>query len=240
MKDLSNEEFINTTVFAFAGNNHEKYINARNELFRRLNAGEEAIKKVAELKQALRSSMNELLKDTVSPELQDYFDYVSELRNKIAELEKELFDIKSKTFCAYCGFEIAIDNDAPLKIEAHIFECKKHPVCILSKRIAELEKEVERLKEKLLIEEQKQNESYRVPYLEKEVELLKGFIKDLKESNEVLANAVTFEKKQAAAGKRSVEAIKQIDKVKINHSRYDEYVDAVRDIVINCLHKEAL
>ena len=84
----------------------------------------------------LKSGMTELLRRLAA----------GEEAVKIAELEKELFDIKSKTFCAYCGFEIAIDNDAPLKIEAHIFECKKHPVCILSKRIAELEKEVERLK----------------------------------------------------------------------------------------------
>ena len=37
-----------------------------------------------------------------------------------------------------------------------------------------------------------------------------------------------------------VEALEKINKIKINHNRYDEYVDAVRDIVINCLHKEAL
>jgi len=79
-----------------------------------------------------------------------------------------------------------------------------------------LEKEVERLKEKLFMEDQKQNESYRVPYLEKEVELLQTDKREL------------------------VEAMEKIDKIKINHSRYDEYVDAVRYIVINCLHKEAL
>jgi hypothetical protein len=43
--------------------------------------------KIKPLKNALRSCMNELLKDCVSPELQDYFDYVKDLKSRLAAAE---------------------------------------------------------------------------------------------------------------------------------------------------------
>lgn len=50
------------------------------------------------LKQALRSCMNELLKDSMSPEVKDYFDYVKALRAEIKRLHKEA-NINMREIC---------------------------------------------------------------------------------------------------------------------------------------------
>ena len=95
------------------------------------------------------------------------------------------------------------------------------------KKVAELEKDIERKKDLFV------KKCFKCDEFEKEVELLKGFIKDLKESNEVLANAVTFEKKQAAAGQRAVEAMDKIIKCMDNN-----WLDGM--VVIIQEYKEAL
>ena len=80
--------------------------------------------------------------------------------------------------------------------------------------------------------------------LEKEVERLEGFIKDLKESNEVLANAVTFEKKQASAGQRAVDTMEKFsNKYKQWVSDYPKVVQKSKffdDLIEMLQHKEAL
>jgi hypothetical protein len=95
MKDLSNENFINKTVCAFAGGNHKNYIEVRNELYRRLSAGEEAVRslrqetarlnaadnRISELEKQLAIACHVKTDDKVS------FDWA--VLTKIDELEKE-------------------------------------------------------------------------------------------------------------------------------------------------------
>lgn len=45
---------------------------------------------IKRLKQTLRSSMNELLADSISPEVGDYFDYVKKLEIENTKLQKEI------------------------------------------------------------------------------------------------------------------------------------------------------
>ena len=52
---------------------------------------------------------------------------VCECLDEIERLEAEVARMKSKTYCAYCGKEYAIDTDASLVAE-HIATCEKHPM----------------------------------------------------------------------------------------------------------------
>jgi hypothetical protein len=71
-------------------------------------------------------------------------DYVlsSDVDQLISEHKKE---IKRNTWCAYCGYEINIDDEAATKISEHIMSCPKHPIRIAFDEIEKLKKEIDRL-----------------------------------------------------------------------------------------------
>ena len=118
---------------------------------------------------------------------------------KVAELENEIVGIKSRTWCAYCGYEIAIDNDAPLKIESHIFECEKHPVGLLCK-------EVERLNKQLDVESDLRQ---KILHLEDVLLTANHAREAMKMRIDGLEDDHTILKQQASAGQRAVDAMEQ-------------------------------
>jgi len=74
----------------------------------------------------------------------------TELLTRLIEIyDNKLAESKSKTWCAYCGFEIAIDDDAATKIGEHIKECTKHPIRAYERHNAELEAELAAAREQI-------------------------------------------------------------------------------------------
>jgi len=66
---------------------------------------------------------------------------------ELAEARREVELMKEHTWCAYCGHEIHIDDEAATKISEHIMACERHPIHIaladnaaLRKRCEEAEK----------------------------------------------------------------------------------------------------
>jgi hypothetical protein len=59
-------------------------------------------------------------------------------------LEAEILAMKSKTYCAYCGKEYAIDTDAMLVAE-HIATCEKHPMRAVEARAESAEAQMREL-----------------------------------------------------------------------------------------------
>jgi len=63
-------------------------------------------------------------------------------QRQIAALQDEINNPK-KTYCAWCGFTVEIDDDAGSGIAEHVDTCKKHPlnrkIAALTARIKELE-----------------------------------------------------------------------------------------------------
>lgn len=65
---------------------------------------------------------------------------------RIAELEAEIATMKSHTWCAYCGLEIHIDDDAATKISKHIMDdCPKHPIRVYQRHAEAVEEQNEKL-----------------------------------------------------------------------------------------------
>ena len=52
---------------------------------------------------------------------------VAALHETIEKLEKRIAELESKTYCAYCGKEYPVDDDAS-EVGEHIKTCKKHPL----------------------------------------------------------------------------------------------------------------
>ena len=72
--------------------------------------------------------------------------------NHLAEIAKkndELTRIKSKTRCAYCGFEIERDDTAAQKISEHIKACPKHPMRVWEARCEALEEQAKQYKDEI-------------------------------------------------------------------------------------------
>jgi len=92
--------------------------------------------------------------------------YQSHYKQKVA-LEIELKEHKGRTYCAYCGYAIGMDQDGQL-IADHIATCEKHPMQALAQAANKLEAERDALKarleeaEKILIgEEGRSTKDYR-------------------------------------------------------------------------------
>lgn len=79
----------------------------------------------------------------------------SDAQAEIERLKAEIVRMKKHTWCAYCGHEILIDDEAATKISKYITEdCPKHPIRIALAEIAALrEKLREREKEKQVLED---------------------------------------------------------------------------------------
>ena len=71
------------------------------------------------------------------------------LRSRVAELEAELKRIMSRTRCAYCGHEVAIDDDAATQISEHIMSCEKHPLHIALRAYEEVNAALTKEREKI-------------------------------------------------------------------------------------------
>jgi len=74
---------------------------------------------------------------------------IETLRAQLAEKDKKIERLKEKTWCAYCGFEIDLDDSAASKISEHIKMCSKHPIRAYERHCEELEKENAELRERL-------------------------------------------------------------------------------------------
>ena len=66
-----------------------------------------------------------------------------------AELKTEIERRNSKTWCAYCGFEIDIDDEASTKISEHIMSCPDHPIRSYERHSEALEAENAELRNRL-------------------------------------------------------------------------------------------
>jgi len=70
------------------------------------------------------------------------------LEQQIAALQDEINNPK-KTYCAWCGFTVEIDDDAGSGIAKHVDTCEKHPlnrkIAALTARIKELEGALEKI-----------------------------------------------------------------------------------------------
>lgn len=69
-----------------------------------------------------------------------------DLHTRIATLEAEITKMKEHTWCAYCGLEIFIDDEAATKISEHIMACEKHPLHIALAANGKLREELESYK----------------------------------------------------------------------------------------------
>jgi hypothetical protein len=55
-------------------------------------------------------------------------------------LKEELKAYKGKTYCAYCGYAITMDDDAS-KVSDHILVCEKHPMQVMAAAVNKIEAE---------------------------------------------------------------------------------------------------
>lgn len=102
---------------------------------------------------------------------------ITRLQTALEEKERELVEIKSRTWCAYCGHEIPIDDEASSKISEHIMSCSNHPIRIYERHAEALEEQNTALKQKcdtLFVEnvglkEERRQLTQRVKELEKKV-----------------------------------------------------------------------
>jgi hypothetical protein len=63
---------------------------------------------------------------------------VFEYELQIADLKKQIKELESVTYCAYCGELFDLDDKAASLVSEHIMTCHKHPISDLKKRISEI------------------------------------------------------------------------------------------------------
>ena len=73
----------------------------------------------------------------------DHLAALAERDKQIAALQDEINNPK-KTYCAWCGFTVEIDDEASTGIARHVDTCEKHP---LNRKIAALTAKVNELRE---------------------------------------------------------------------------------------------
>lgn len=54
----------------------------------------------------------------------------------IQKMEEEIADLKSKTWCAFCGKEFLLDTVSAEKLGDHVKICEKHPMRDLEQQLA--------------------------------------------------------------------------------------------------------
>ncbi len=65
--------------------------------------------------------------------------YVKTVDHEQAMKEKDdEINNPQRTYCAYCGFVVEIDDEGATKIGEHIATCEKHPMRVLEEQIAAL------------------------------------------------------------------------------------------------------
>jgi len=65
-----------------------------------------------------------------------------ELLDEIERLKKENRELKTGTWCAYCGERFPMDTMTANQVDSHIATCPKHPVCHLTQVSTRLASEV--------------------------------------------------------------------------------------------------
>jgi hypothetical protein len=50
------------------------------------------------------------------------------LQNEIDALRKQLEELKTTTYCAYCGETFVLDDKAATMVTRHIYSCSQHPM----------------------------------------------------------------------------------------------------------------
>jgi hypothetical protein len=125
---------------------------------------EEWDKELSDLRTQLAEAQGEIGRMNISLELQaDRVDKLIDENVKAeadnAELKTEIERRNSKTWCAYCGFEIDIDDEASTKISEHIMSCPKPPLRRYERHSEALEAENAALRERLKKVEEVYNEN---------------------------------------------------------------------------------
>jgi len=73
-------------------------------------------------------------------------DAVTDIYNRAYEAVINSMDVKTgKTYCAYCGAEYPLDDNAAAQVSEHIKTCEKHPMRETEKRAEKAEARAERL-----------------------------------------------------------------------------------------------
>jgi hypothetical protein len=72
----------------------------------------------------------------------EWMNKAMEISRDNCEKQRQIASMKEHTWCAYCGHEIHIDDEAATKISEHIVLCEKHPIHIA---FAEIEKQREQI-----------------------------------------------------------------------------------------------
>jgi chromosome segregation ATPase len=75
-------------------------------------------------------------------------DMLVERQEQIAALQEEINNPK-RTYCAWCGFTVEIDDDAGSGIAQHVDTCEKHP---LNRKIAALQARIKELESRWCLE----------------------------------------------------------------------------------------
>ena len=55
-------------------------------------------------------------------------DEIDSLRTDLAAAQAKLVTVTSRTYCAYCGHAVEMDDDAASGISVHVQTCPKHPM----------------------------------------------------------------------------------------------------------------
>jgi hypothetical protein len=94
---------------------------------------------ITALETAVKEKNEEIirLKGSYDDAIGEYRLEEQDLRKQIAALKDEI-DHPKRTYCAYCGFTIEIDDEGATKIGEHIATCEKHPMRQLEEQIAAL------------------------------------------------------------------------------------------------------
>jgi chromosome segregation ATPase len=79
-------------------------------------------------------------------QLSDANKQIAALEAAVKDKDEEINHPK-RTYCAYCGYVVDIDDNAASKISEHIMSCELHPMRIYEKQIAALTAENQRWKE---------------------------------------------------------------------------------------------
>jgi ABC-type phosphate transport system auxiliary subunit len=100
----------------------------------------------------IRLSHAETERDRLSEGLTKAVHELSEMGKRLSEvtaerdaLREEAADLRRHTWCAYCGHEIAMDDNSATLIGEHIRLCEKHPMRKVETERDALKKRVEKL-----------------------------------------------------------------------------------------------
>lgn len=105
---------------------------------------------IAALKSSEQSAMNAL--NLATDQIAALERNVKALQRELEQARDEVVRMKEHTWCAYCGLEIHIDDEAATKISKHIMEdCPTHPIRIYQRHSEALEEQVDLMKRNIKV-----------------------------------------------------------------------------------------